>query len=74
MTKTPPPQKQATAMITQSSDATVKAAKPQAKPTADPLTCIPHNNEANYIDVAVGGRIRTTCRICKRFIGYRTTK
>ncbi len=37
--------------------------------------CSPHNNPANYIDVPLStpdGRIRTTCRICGKWIGYRT--
>jgi hypothetical protein len=36
--------------------------------------CRPHNNPANYIDKAAPNRpgwIRTTCRVCGRFIGYR---
>ena len=34
--------------------------------------CRPHNNPANYIDAEVQpGVIRTTCRVCGRFIGYR---
>lgn len=35
-------------------------------------SCSPHNNPANFIDTpTVGGRIRTTCRVCGCFIGYR---
>lgn len=37
-------------------------------------TCRPHNNPANYIDTPAPGRpgwIRTTCRVCGRFVGYR---
>lgn len=34
--------------------------------------CRPHNDSANYIDAETQpGAIRTTCRVCGRFIGYR---
>ena len=39
-------------------------------------SCQPHNNPENYIDVPAPNRpgwIRTTCRVCSRFIGYRPT-
>jgi hypothetical protein len=49
-------------------------ALPKASPISPQMACIPHNDTENYIDIAVGGRIRTTCRICKRFIGYRQIK
>ncbi|KLU05885.1 hypothetical protein RISK_002517 [Rhodopirellula islandica] len=36
--------------------------------------CRPHNNPDNYIDTPAQGRpgwIRSTCRVCGCFIGYR---
>ena len=36
--------------------------------------CRPHNNPDNYLDTPDSNRpgwIRTTCRICGKFIGYR---
>lgn len=36
--------------------------------------CKPHNNPDNYIDTPATNRlgwIRSTCRVCGRFIGYR---
>jgi hypothetical protein len=36
--------------------------------------CRPHNNPANYIDSPARNRlgwVRTTCRVCGRFVGYR---
>lgn len=33
--------------------------------------CLPHNNPENYVDERVRQRIRTTCRVCGKFVGYR---
>ena len=38
--------------------------------------CSPHNEPENYIDESVEQRpgwIRTKCRVCGKFIGYRST-
>lgn len=37
-------------------------------------SCRPHNNPNNYIDTPATNRpgwIRSTCRVCGRFVGYR---
>lgn len=36
--------------------------------------CNPHNNAGNYIDepaISRPGWVRSTCRVCGRFVGYR---
>ena len=41
------------------------------------LSCSPHNNPVNYIDEPAFDRpgwIRTTCKICACFVGYRQIK
>lgn len=38
--------------------------------------CRPHNSPANYIDSPAPNRpgwIRSTCRVCGKFVGYRPT-
>lgn len=36
------------------------------------MSCSPHNNPANYRESkGKDGRTRMTCKVCKRFIGYR---
>ncbi|HVA50160.1 MAG TPA: hypothetical protein VNH11_27590 [Pirellulales bacterium] len=45
---------------------------PRPSESAAVRFCSPHNNPANYLDgPAPGGMVRSTCKICGRFIGYR---
>lgn len=38
---------------------------------ANGLRCLTHIDPRLWLDIAVAGRIRTTCRLCGTFIGYR---
>ena len=56
-------------MVKKLASSSLKTSRTPAAPT--PLPCSPHNNPDNYVEREHNRRVRVTCRVCGKFVGYK---